>query len=90
MIYQPAEDSFLLEKYVKKFSKNKSVLDVGSGCGIQAKAAILSGAKSVLAIDINPESVDYIKKAGIHTIKSNLFSKVKGKFDLIIFKTITI
>lgn len=38
MIYEPEEDSYLLEKYVKKLAKGK-VLDLGTGSGIQALAA---------------------------------------------------
>ena len=54
MIYEPREDSYLLQKYVKKYSKGKYFLDIGSGSGIQAKTAIKAKAKSVLATDINP------------------------------------
>lgn len=85
LIYQPSEDSFLLEKYIKKFSKGKKVLDMGSGSGIQSFSALKSGAESVLAVDINEEAVKRLKKQGLLAIKSDLFSKVKGKFDLIVF-----
>jgi len=88
IIYQPAEDSYLLEKYVKKFSKNKSFLDMGSGTGIQSIAAINSNALKVLAIDINPKSIKELKKQNIPALKSNLFSnnKLKNKkFDIIAF-----
>lgn len=85
MIYQPSEDSYLLKKQVKLFSKNKTVLDMGSGSGIQAETALSSEAKSVLASDINPESIALLKSIGIQTIKSNLFQNINGKFDLIIF-----
>ena len=83
MIYEPEEDSFLLAKYVKKFSKGK-ILDLGTGSGIQAKTA-LKNTKDVLAIDIDKESVDYVRKKGIKAKISDLFSNIKGKFDLIIF-----
>ncbi|MEK6926849.1 MAG: HemK2/MTQ2 family protein methyltransferase [Nanoarchaeota archaeon] len=85
MIYSPREDSFLLEKEVKKYSKDKQVLDMGTGSGILALASKKAGAKSVLAVDINSESIKLLKEKGISAIKSNLFSKVNGKFDLIIF-----
>jgi len=85
MIYRPAEDSYLLEKIVKKYAKNKSFLDIGAGSGIQSKAALESGAKSILAVDINPEAVQIIKNKDIKVKLSNLFSNVKGKFDLIAF-----
>jgi release factor glutamine methyltransferase len=85
MIYTPKEDSFLMEEQVKRFAKGKTVLDVGSGSGIQALAAKNSGAKSVIASDINPEVIIHLKKQGLNAIESDLFEKIKGKFDLIIF-----
>lgn len=84
LVYQPAEDSFLMESVVRKYSLGKSVLDVCTGSGILAKAALESGAKSVTAVDINKEALDSIKEPNIKKIRSSLFQKVKGKFDLII------
>ena len=83
MIYEPREDSFLLEKYVKELVSGK-VLDVGTGSGIQALAA-LEKTKDVLAVDVNPEAVELCKKKGINVILSDLFENVEGKFDWIIF-----
>ena len=83
MLYKPAEDSFLLQEQVRKYAKGK-VLDLGTGTGIQALTA-LEKTKDVLAADINPEAVKHCKKLGIKTVQSNLFSSIKGKFDLIIF-----
>ena len=87
-MYQPSDDSYLLEKQVKKLSTGLSVIDIGSGSGIQALSSLKSGASSVLATDIDAESITHLKKSESPTlkvIKSNLFEKVKGKFDLIIF-----
>lgn len=83
MIYSPEEDSFLLAKYVEKYAKGK-VLDVGTGTGILAEAA-LRKTKNVLAVDINKEAVEFASKKGIKAKVSDLFSNVKGKFDLIVF-----
>ena len=83
MIYEPAEDSFLLQKYVEKYAFGK-VLDIGSGSGIHAEAA-LKKTKNILAVDINKEAVKLLKGKGINSKYSDLFSNVKGKFDLIIF-----
>jgi release factor glutamine methyltransferase len=81
-IYQPREDSYLLEKHVKMLAKGK-VLDMGTGSGIQAKAA-LPKAESVTAVDINPKAINHLNNK-INFIRSDLFSNVKGKFDTIIF-----
>ena len=39
----------------------------------------LKKVKSVLAVDINKEAVDFVKKQKIKAIQSDLFSKVEGK-----------
>lgn len=83
MIYEPAEDSFLLQGYVRKYAKGK-VLDLGTGSGIQALTA-LETTKDVLAVDINEEAVKLLEEKGVKAKVSDLFSNVKGKFDLIIF-----
>ncbi|MEK6936744.1 MAG: HemK2/MTQ2 family protein methyltransferase [Nanoarchaeota archaeon] len=83
MLYKPAEDSFLLQKQVRKYAKGK-VLDLGTGTGIQALTA-LEKTPNVLASDINIEAVKHCKKLGIKAIKSDLFQNIKEKFDLIIF-----
>jgi len=91
-VYEPAEDTFLLVSALQKIDlKNKSILEIGTGSGsIALFAARL--AKSVLAIDINPEALKCAKEnAKINKIKniefaqSDLFEKIAGKFDLIVF-----
>jgi len=90
-VYKDAEDSWLLQKQVEKFAKDKKVLDIGTGTGIQAITAAKSGAKEVIAVDINPDAVDLAKenaelnKVKIKVFQSDLFEKVSGKFDLIVF-----
>lgn len=83
MIYEPQEDSYLLNKYVRKLAHGK-VLDLGTGTGIQAIAA-LENTDDVLAADINQECIDYVKKKGIKIIQSDLFEKIQDAFDVIIF-----
>lgn len=91
MVYTPAEDSFLLAKQVEKYAKGKTVLDIGSGSGVQSETAIKAGAKSVLAVDIDPESIRLLKKkkplGPLDIRKSDLFEEIKTseKFDLIVF-----
>jgi len=58
-IYEPAEDSFLLQKYVKKYAKGIA-LDMGTGSGIQAETAASSKkVVKVFAVDINEEAIKY-------------------------------
>ena len=90
-VYADSEDSWLLQEQVAKFCRDKKVLDVGCGLGIQAITAALNGAKEVDAVDINPIAVQLTKENAtlnnteIEVFESDLFSNVKGKFDLIIF-----
>ncbi len=60
MLYEPEEDSFLLQKFVKKYAKGL-VLDMGTGSGIQAKEAS-EKADLVIALDIDKEAIKYCKK----------------------------
>lgn len=86
MIYQPREDSFLIEKEILKLNLLKnSFLDMGCGSGILGKAALKAGAKSVLFADINPEVIVNLKKEKLNCVQTDLFSKIKSKFDVISF-----
>ncbi|QQG39040.1 MAG: methyltransferase [Candidatus Woesearchaeota archaeon] len=88
--YIPQEDSFLLNKHVKKYSFGR-VLDLGTGSGIQA-FTVAEDADEVVAVDIDEKSVEYVRNEiknrkikSIKILESDLFENVKGKFDLIIF-----
>ena len=82
-IYEPAEDSFLLKKHIKNYSF-KTALDVGCGSGIITEE--LSKHGKVIGVDINPEAIKYCKEnIDAEFFESDLFSNVKGKFDLITF-----
>ncbi len=88
-IYQPAEDSYLFSETLKNFLKNKNksllILDIGSGSGIQAQICRKLGFKNILTTDINLNAVKNLKHLGFNAIKSDLFSKIKKQFNLIIF-----
>lgn len=88
-IYDPQEDSTMLERWTRQYAKGK-VLDIGTGSGIQAIAAAQSPrVKSVLATDVQKGVIDYCKKCitnpKIRFLQSDLFKNIKGKFDTIIF-----
>ncbi|MBA2862616.1 HemK2/MTQ2 family protein methyltransferase [Methanococcus maripaludis] len=92
-VYVPAEDSELLIENLVDV-KNKSVLDVGTGSGIQAINAVKQGAVKVIGIDINPYAVDCAKiNSELNEINpeklsfktSDLFKNIDEKFDVILF-----
>lgn len=95
-IYEPAEDSFLLQKHVKKYAKG-IVLDIGTGTGILAEGAASSKKTvKVFGVDVNEEAIKYCirsqKSRKIIYAMSDLFSLFKRdrrymgtKFDTIIF-----
>ena len=99
-IYQPAEDSLFFSQFLEKYlSKNTPPIPRGTPSGAKIKyldmgtgSAILSdivakflNKENILSADINPSAVEFAKKKGFNTIKTNLFGKIKGKFDLITF-----
>lgn len=100
-VYPPAEDSWLLEDAILRENlRGLKCLDMGAGSGVQSAAMFRAGALEVLAVDINPAALraaekmvaEYNKKIktqkpghSFAVLESNLFSKVKGKFDLIAF-----
>lgn len=62
-VYSPSEDSFLLvECIIKEDLVGKDCLDMGCGGGIESEAMLLNGAKSVLAVDVNPDAITETKK----------------------------
>lgn len=81
-IYEPREDSLLLEKYVKRLTKG-FVLDIGTGSGIQAKAAA-EKASFVIGVDINQKALEFCKKHiksdNILFLSSDLFSFFERNF----------
>ncbi len=90
-IYEPAEDSFLMQEVLKnlKIPKKHKILDMGSGTGIQAQTLIQKRIpeKNLTLVDINPDAIKFLKTnfPKSKVIQSNLFSKIKGNFNFIIF-----
>ena len=91
-IYEPAEDSYLLQRFVKEYAFGR-VLDVGTGSGIQAiTAATNKNVREVIAVDVNEDAINNLKtnkeaqlSGRIKAKVSDLFSNVRNKFDIIIF-----
>lgn len=93
MLYEPAEDSFLIQKSVGALARG-SVLEIGIGSGILSETALKSRkVNSVVGVDIKQEAIDHckssikvLKNKTFKLLKSDLFSNVpKQKFDTIIF-----
>lgn len=93
-IYTPKKDSYLLKNYLSEqnWQKQISTLDIGTGTGIIALEMAKKGA-NVTAIDINEKALEYAEKQAkekqldnrITFKKSDLYSNVSGKYDLITF-----
>tara|TARA_Y100000310_G_C20658340_1_gene803237 strand:+ start:155 stop:733 length:579 start_codon:yes stop_codon:yes gene_type:complete len=95
-IYEPREDSFLLQKFVKKLAKG-AVLDMGTGSGIQASTAAASKkVVKVVGLDINEDAIVHCvrtyKSKKLKFVQSDLFSvfqryKVYDRiqFDVMVF-----
>jgi len=88
-IYQPSDDSYFFSNFLKKYLKENKInsyLDMGTGSGILSETASkFINKRDILAADINPDAVKFVKQKDFKTIKTNLFDKIKAKFDLITF-----
>jgi release factor glutamine methyltransferase len=74
--------------------KNKSVIDIGTGTGIQGIVMAMCGAKKIICSDISKDATKnaninikkYKLSNKIKVIESDLFQRIKSqKFDLIVF-----
>ncbi len=89
-VYEPAEDSLLFLSSLPESLEGKILLEIGSGSGVISVITALRGAR-VTAVDVNPKAVENTllnaEKHGVRVdaFESNLFEKVKRKFDVIIF-----
>ena len=93
-IYQPQEDSYLMSENLRKeipklLKQNPQLkfLEIGAGSGINLVAAKESGikAENILGCDMNKDAVKHCQELGFNCVKSDLFSKIKGKFGIIAF-----
>ncbi len=96
-IYEPAEDSFLMEREIKSFLKNKSnlnVCEVGVGSGFVFSEIIRINPKNkYFGVDINLDAIKSTKKRlqknklNAELFKGNLLEPILEKQDLIFFNT---
>jgi len=89
LVYEPSEDSYLLQEvlmnHLKKRSKKIKIIEIGTGSGIQLETLKKMGFKNLSGVDKNEDAINLCKQKGFEVIWSNLFSNIKEKFDLIIF-----
>lgn len=87
----PRQDTECLVEEILQVSNQKTVLDMccGSGC-IGISLAALGQCRSVTMADISEEALRVAEKnamknhVAVDVIQSDLFSKVEGKFDIIV------
>jgi len=94
-IYQPAEDSYLLDKILRqeipsliKSNPDIRFLEIGAGSGILLETAKDLGIKdkNIFATDINQEAVSHCQELGFsNCILSDLFKEVEGQYNIIVF-----
>jgi release factor glutamine methyltransferase len=84
-VYEPAEDTcLLLRAALEEVSADDVVLEMGAGRGLISKSMVPL-ARRVIATDINPGAVRLLRREGIDTIRADLFSGIRSRFDLILF-----
>lgn len=87
-VYEPAEDSILLLKYAGKY-RGKRIMEMGCGSGVVSVECAVNN--EVTAVDIMDSAIRVTEKRAemggrnIKVIKSDLFSKVEKKYDVIMF-----
>lgn len=92
LVYEPAEDSFLLaDAALKEAKPGMCILEIGTGSGF-VSAVLLANLKEIclVATEINPHAARCAKVNGVEVIRTDLFRGIKSKnpetlFDLILF-----
>jgi release factor glutamine methyltransferase len=84
-MYDPDEDSLLMVDTLRKMKlRGERALDMGTGSGVIAKELARTFTK-VVACDIDPAVKKVKFPENVEAVVSDLFEKVEGRFDLIIF-----
>ena len=92
-VYGPREDSYLLARALENEWNVERALDLGTGSGIMGLTLALNKAKRIVVADVAGEALRIARenfkrngfRRGISFVQSDLFAKIKGKFDLIAF-----
>ncbi len=92
LVYEPAEDSFLLaDAALKEAKTGMSILEIGTGSGF-ISAVLLANLKCIrlVATEINPHAALCAKANAVEVIRTDLFKGLKPRrsetfFDLILF-----
>jgi release factor glutamine methyltransferase len=92
LVYEPAEDSFLLaDAALKEAKPGMRILEVGTGSGF-VSALLVANVKDIrlIATEINPHAARCAKANGVEVIRTDLFRGIKPRnpedlFDLIVF-----
>lgn len=90
-VYYPEDDSLMFADFLLKYiKKQKTMLEIGCGSGFLSILAAKMGLK-VDSVDINETALNNTRKnaeennVSLNVYKSDLFSNVNKKFDLIVF-----
>ena len=84
-VYMPDADTILLLRAAHaEATSNDFTLEIGSGRGLISQE-LAHKVRRLIATDINPHAVRATKEKGIEVVRADLFSGIKGKFDLILF-----
>jgi release factor glutamine methyltransferase len=92
LVYEPAEDSFLLaDAALKEAKTGMNILEIGTGSGF-ISAVLLANLKYIrlVATEINPHAARCAKANAVEVIRTDLFKGLKPRhsetfFDLILF-----
>lgn len=90
-VYGPGEDSFLIMDVLSNLPlQNRQVLDLGTGSGILGLYCAQNGA-CVTVTDVDDRMLENVLAAAsklelkITAAKSDMFSNVAGRFDIVLF-----
>jgi ribosomal protein L11 methyltransferase len=71
--------TYLMLEMLKTYAKDESIIDIGTGSGVLALAALLLGAKSAIGIDIDEAAIKHAKEnAKLNCLKAK-FTKILPK-----------